>query len=232
MQHDDARLPERASSDVDLIFGACISGKSTNILQGRSNNLSENGFIHDGDTVETGVIFSSWVFSSLFSCVAWVQESGFEVNEDPTEKLKDNVEDLGNTLNEFSGVQEASAGILEPIYQLAEFMAFPAFYWVAFALMVAGVVSFAGQLVFSKFFLLFKMNLNVKEILADALGLLISLVGLVLTTQAATQNSGFPDNAIAVVSATAVGAIVGLVFYWWGQTMEFQAARKTEKPQS
>jgi high-affinity Fe2+/Pb2+ permease len=72
------------------------------------------------------------------------------------------------------------------------------------------------------------MNLNVKEILADALGLLISLVGLVLTTQAATQNSGFPENAIAVVSATVVGAILGLVFYWWGQKMEFLAARKIE----
>lgn len=158
-----------------------------------------------------------------------MQESGFESSEDPTEKLKDNVEDLGNTLNEFSSVQEASAGILEPIYQAAEFIAFPSFYWIAFALMVAGVVSFAGQLVFTKFFLLFKMNLNVKEILGDTLGLLISLVGLVLTTQAATQNSGFPENSIAVVSATAVGSIVGLVFYLWGQKQEFQAARKIEE---
>ena len=180
--------------------------------------------------MDYGVVFSSWVVSSLFSCVSWVQEGGLTRSEEPTEKLKDNVEELGNTLNEFSTVQDASAGILDPIYRAAEFMAFPSFYWIAFALMVAGVVCFAGQLVFTKLFLLFKMNLNIKEVLGDALGLLISIVGLVLTTQAATQNSGFPENAIAVVSSTAVGAILGLVFYWWGQKQEFQAARKIETP--
>jgi uncharacterized membrane protein YebE (DUF533 family) len=97
--------------------------------------------------------------------------------------------------------------------------------------MVAGVVSFAAQLVLSKFFLLFKLSINLKEILSDALGLLISVVGLVLTTQAATQNSNFPESAVAVVSATAVGAVAGLVFYWWGQQQEFKAARRIPKQQ-
>lgn len=182
--------------------------------------------------MEVGVIFSSWVMSSVYSCVRWVQDAGSETGQDTvensTEKLKDNVEELGNTLNEMSTVQDASAGILEPIYQAAEWMAFPSFYWIAFALMVAGVVSFAGQLVFAKLFLLFKASFDIKEILGDALGLIISVVGLVLTTQAATENSGFPDNAIAVVSATAVGALLGIVFYWWGQKQEFKAARNAD----
>ena len=90
--------------------------------------------------------------------------------------------------------------------------------------MVAGVVSFAFQLVIGKFFLLFKLSLNIKEILSDLLGVVISLVGLVLTTQAATQNSDFPQNAAAVLSASAVGAVVGLVFFWWGQSLEHKAA--------
>ena len=144
------------------------------------------------------------------------------------EKLQDSVQDIASTLNESEAVQNVSAGILEPIYNLAEFMELPAFYWVAFALMVAGVVSFAAQLLLSKFFLLFKLSLNVKEILGDLLGLLISLVGLVLTTQAAAQNSTFPESSVAVVSAAVVGAIVGFVFYLWGQQTEFKAARRVE----
>lgn len=139
-------------------------------------------------------------------------------------RLKDQVQEIGQTLNESGQVQEISKGILNPIYQLAEYIDIPTFYWLAFAVMVAGVVSFAFQLVFAKLLLLFKGSLNIKEILSDALGLVISLLGLVLTTQAATQNSDFPQSPLAVVSAAAVGALVGLVFYWWGQKQEFQAA--------
>ena len=112
--------------------------------------------------------------------------------------------------------------------------------------MVAGLVSFAAQLLLSKFFQLFKLSLNLKEILGDLLGLLISVVGLVLTTQAAAQNSTFPENAIArskapsthpsllalrvaVVSSAIVGAVLGLVFCWWGQQQEFSAARSRSK---
>ena len=52
--------------------------------------------------------------------------------------------------------QEVSTSILDPIYRAAEFMAFPWFYWVAFMLMVTGVVAFALQLVFTKFLLMFR----------------------------------------------------------------------------
>ena len=61
------------------------------------------------------------------------------------------------------------------------------------------------------------------EILTDGLGLVVSLVGLVLTTQAATENSSFTSSASAVLSAAAVGAIAGFVFYLRGQRQELQA---------
>jgi len=140
-----------------------------------------------------------------------------EAVQDVPEKLKDQVGEIGKTIDTVPVVQEASAGILQPIYQAAEYIAFPAFYWIAFALMTAGVISFAGQLLFSKLFLLFRLHLNIKEIMSDILGLLISAVGLVLTTQAATENSNFTESPIAVVSAAAVGVIVGFIFYLWGQ---------------
>ena len=149
------------------------------------------------------------------------------------EKLENQVRDIGKTLNESETVQEVSAGILQPIYQAAEWIGFPAFYWIAFAVMVAGVISFAGQLVFAKFFLLFCGRLNIREIAADTLGLAISAIGLILTTQAATQNSEFTRSPAAVVSAAVVGGLAGLVFYWWGQREEFDAARGVagrEKP--
>lgn len=119
--------------------------------------------------------------------------------------------------------QEGSAGILSPIYRLAEAFSFPAFHWIAFALMVAGVVSFALQLTLGKLMVLARLSISITEILSDVLGLVVSLVGLVLTTQAAAENSSFTSSAAAVLSATAVGAITGFVLYLWGQRQELQA---------
>jgi ABC-type multidrug transport system fused ATPase/permease subunit len=164
---------------------------------------------------------SSLVAVSWMSLLSWMQ-----ADEDLSNKLQKHAEEIGQTLNENEAVQEVSAGVLQPIYQLAEYISFPAFYWIAFALMAAGVVSFALQLVLGKFFLLFKMSIDFKEILSDLLGLAISLIGLVLTTQAATQNSSFPENPSMVLSATAVGVVVGFVFYWWGQSQEFRAVKQ------
>lgn len=177
----------------------------------------------------------------LIVVAGWSQEIGTTSQEttqdaaqtqtdgDLKDTLADTAKEVENRLNQSETVQEASAGILKPIYQLSEYLTFSSFYWVAFTLMVAGVVSYALQLVLGKFFLLFKLSLNIKEILSDTLGLLISLIGLVLTTQAATQNSSFSNNAAAVVSATLVGVLVGLVFYWWGQSLEHQAARRIKE---
>ena len=61
---------------------------------------------------------------------------------------------------------------------------------------------------------------------SDLLGLVISLLGLVLTTQAATENSTFTSSPAAVLSAAVVGALAGLIFYVWGQSTEFAAARR------
>jgi hypothetical protein len=177
------------------------------------------------------VFLSNLVGSAWLTSVSLVQDADVPVSEGVADSSSapEKIKELGESLNQTQAVQDVSAGILEPIYNLAEFMAFPSFYWVAFALMVAGVVSFAGQLVFTKLILLFKLNLNIKEILGDLLGLVVSLTGLVLTTQAATQNSTFPENSIAVVSAAAVGVLLGFVFYLWGQKQEFHAARRIPK---
>jgi hypothetical protein len=52
----------------------------------------------------------------------------------------------------------------------------------------------------------------------------ISLVGLVLTTQAAAENSTFTQSPASVLSATAAGAAVGYLFYRWGKAQELAAA--------
>ncbi|MDZ4688599.1 MAG: hypothetical protein SH850_26295 [Planctomycetaceae bacterium] len=119
--------------------------------------------------------------------------------------------------------QEITAGILQPIYKLAEQLAFPMFHWIAFAVMATGVVSYALQLVLAKLVVLSRMGFSPAEILSDTLGLVISLIGLVLTTQAAAENSTFTQSPAAVLSATAVGVIAGFIFYRWGQAQEVQA---------
>jgi len=55
---------------------------------------------------------------------------------------------------------------------------------------------------------------------------------LVLTTQAATENSTFTESPAAVLSATAAGAIVGIILYWWGQSQEVQAVEGRKKQKS
>jgi hypothetical protein len=139
--------------------------------------------------------------------------------DEPMQKLDDVVEQV----NQSAEAQNVKTNILAPIYRLAESFSFPAFYWLAFAVMVTGVVSFALQLVLAKLVVLSKFSLSPTEILSDALGLVVSLIGLVLTTQAATENSGFTTSAFAVISATVVGALLGILFYIWGQRQELQA---------
>lgn len=157
-----------------------------------------------------------------------------EVNQPPADApenraITERVEEFAEHVDQDARAQEAKAGILRPIFQVAEFLAFPGVHWVAFALMVAGVVSFSLQLVLAKLIVLFKMGLSFTEVLSDALGLAISVVGLVLTTQAAAKSSNFAESAAMVLSATIVGAIVGLVFYWWGQSQELHAVEGRKK---
>lgn len=142
----------------------------------------------------------------------------------PTASAEAKVKEIAERVNQDKNAQEASAGILKQIYVLAEKMESPFFHWVAFALMVTGVVSYALQLVLGKLLVLVRMSLSPSEILSDALGLLMSLVGLVLTTQAAAQNSTFTQNPAAVLSATGVGAVLGFLFFRWGTKQEISAA--------
>ena len=149
-----------------------------------------------------------------------------------TEQVKESAEKIAKTLDEDPRAKTAAAGVLQPIYLVAENLAFPAFHWLAFALMTAGVVSFALQLVLGKLVVLMRMGFSLGEILSDAFGLSISVIGLVLTTQAAAENSTFTQSAAAVLTATAIGSLAGIVLYWWGQTHELQAAagRSLPKP--
>jgi hypothetical protein len=142
-----------------------------------------------------------------------------------TEDAKEKVEELAKEVDRSPKAKEISAGILQPIYQLAEQLSFPLFHRIAFAVKATGVVSYALQLVLGKLVVLAKMGFSPAEILSDAHGLMISLVGLVLTTQAAAENSTFTQSPFAVISAAAVGVIVGFVFYLWGQAQEVQAAK-------
>lgn len=140
------------------------------------------------------------------------------------ETAKTQVTEIAEKVNQDDRAQKVSAGILDHIYQLAERLSFPMYHWVAFALMVSGVISFALQLTLGKLFVLAKMSISPSEILGDVQGLVISLVGLVLTTQAAAENSTFTQSPASVLSATAVGVVVGYLFYRWGKAQELAAA--------
>jgi hypothetical protein len=181
-------------------------------------------------------------FALLFAAPVLAQEAAppppadhtVETVKDETGKIvdetKESVDKIGKTIDADPRAKEASAGLLTFIYKIAEQLSFPAFHWLAFAIMVAGVVSYAFQLVLGKLALLFRGSLNISEILSDAKALVISVVGLVLTTQAAAENSTFTQSPFAVLSSAAVGAIVGLVFYRWGQRQELEAAIGRSRP--
>lgn len=163
------------------------------------------------------------------------EQSTIEKVEDAASKMasqtEEKLEELAKTVDKDPVAQKTAAGILQPIYQVAEFLAFPAFHWVAFALMSAGVFSFVLQLLLGKLIVLLRMGFSFKEIASDVVGLAISVVGLVLTTQAAAENSSFTQSPAAVISATIVGGIVGIILYFWGQAQELQAAAGRSIPQ-
>ena len=150
-----------------------------------------------------------------------------------TEKLatqaKEEVEKISGVVDQDPRAQTAAAGILQPIYLVAEKMSFPAFHWIAFALMSAGVVSYALQLALGKLVVLSRLGFSLKEIVSDGIGLAISVVGLVLTTQAAAENSTFTHSPTAVLSAAGSGVVVGIILYFWGQSQELQAAAGRSK---
>jgi ABC-type multidrug transport system fused ATPase/permease subunit len=149
--------------------------------------------------------------------------SAVDEAEAAADKAADEFDKVVEQVDQSQQAQEVKTSILAPIYQLAEKFSFPVFHWLAFAAMVTGVVSFALQLVLGKLVVLSRMSLSPTEVLSDALGLAVSLVGLVLTTQAATENSTFTTSAFSVISATVAGLVLGVIFYVWGQRQELQA---------
>lgn len=158
-----------------------------------------------------------------------VPAEGGEQAKPTVDAAQDELEEITGRVNQSEQAQRVRAGILTPIYSLAETFSFSAFHWVAFAAMVAGVLSFALQLTLGKLVVLSRSGFSPSEILSDALGLAVSLIGLVLTTQAATENSNFTASAFAVISSTCVGGIAGFVFYIWGQRQELQAVAGRKK---
>jgi len=152
-------------------------------------------------------------------------EQAKETAESVAQATSEKVGEIAEQVDQSQQAQEARAGILKPIYILAEYCSFPTFHWVAFTLMVAGVVGYGLQLTLGKLMVLANRGFSLKEILSDAITLIISLLGLVLTTQAATENSSFTESAFAVLSATGVGGLVGFMLYVWGQRQELQAVK-------
>jgi hypothetical protein len=149
--------------------------------------------------------------------------------EEVQKKVGQKIDDVAERVNQYPAAQEASKNILKSIYDVAEYLSFSSFHWIAFALMVAGLVSFALQLVLGKLFALLQFHFSPIEIMSDGLGFLISAIGLVLTTQAATENSNFTESPALVLSAVVVGVLLGLVFYVRGQTQEFREAREVRR---
>lgn len=144
-------------------------------------------------------------------------------------KAEAKAEEIAEKVNQDERAQKAAAGLLGKIYLLAESLNFSSFHWFAFALMASGVVSFALQLVLGKLALLFHGSLNIKEICSDAVGFVISTVGLVLTTQAAAENSEFTHSPAAVLSAAIAGIVLGFTLYRWGQHQELNAVKGKSK---
>jgi len=184
-----------------------------------------------------GLLVAFGVIGSAYSApdLGQVQDQARQIASDAFQKAgelgkqaRTEVDKVAAAVEQSAQAKELTAGLLQPIYQLAEAMSFPMFYWLAFALMLAGVVGFGLQLVLGKLVVLVNAGFDLSEIVSDAIVLAISLIGLILTTQAATQNSTFTQSPISVLSSAIVGIVVGVVLYIWGQTHELDALEGRE----
>jgi ABC-type multidrug transport system fused ATPase/permease subunit len=197
-----------------LVFGiTCVAWQSATAQEkNESGQQNQSGQAEQGEPVEQQ------------------NEKDDKSLQDKAEDLKDQanekLDEVKKSVDESEGAKDAAESILNPIYKLVEsFGKFSSFYWVAFALMSAGVVSYAFQLILGKLFMLAKGRFSFAEVLSDALGLVISVVGLGLATQAATENSTFTNSAFAVLSSAIVGLIVGIIMFVWGVRLESRASR-------
>jgi len=139
------------------------------------------------------------------------------------------VTDMTESLDQNQRIRNASTRLLQPIYDASKFTTSQRFYWIAFALTSAGVISYSLQLVLSKLLLLTKGSINLREILSDGVGFAVSAIGLILVTQAATDHESFADSPTSVLSAASVGILAGLILYRWNQREEVNALRGRRK---
>jgi hypothetical protein len=144
-------------------------------------------------------------------------------SEQLVQQASESIKQMASNVDDSAQAQQFSAGLLQPIYMLAESLEFSAFHWLAFMFMVAGTIGFGLQLVLGKLVALTRSGFSVTEIISDAIGFVVSGVGLVLTTQAAAQNSTFTTSPFAVLSSAALGLVLGILLYIWGQRQELQA---------
>ncbi len=150
-------------------------------------------------------------------------EEPFPMADGIVEDASRRVRDVARTLDRNETVQEASRGLLDPIYDFSLSTTSPEFYWAGFALTSAGIISYSLQLVLSKLLLLFRGSINLREIVSDAVGLAISAIGLILVTQAAIDHESFADSPSSVLSAASVGIVAGLILYRWNHREESDA---------
>ncbi len=163
---------------------------------------------------------------ALSSANVPVGDGALSTNDGDPDTIGEKLDAVTEQVNTSGAAQDATENILTPIREIGEvIVGIPGFYWIAFAMMAAGFVSFLLQLVLGKLIMLARFHFSLTEIMSDTLGLLVSSIGLVLLTQAATSTGHLTNSPAAVLSASIVGAFFGLIFYFRGQTQELREAR-------
>ncbi len=159
------------------------------------------------------------------------QETGIQAEKSrlPGVSTGEQLDEITEQLDNNPAAQKARESLIGWIYRAAEYLSFPAFYWVAFASMIAGLVSYGLQLVLGKLVMLIQFHFSLTEILSDGLGFVISALGLILTTRAAADHSEFISSPAQVLSAAVAGLLIGFVFYIRGQTQEYREAREIRR---
>ena len=133
------------------------------------------------------------------------------------------IDEVVEQVDQSEQAQNVKSNILAPIYSLAERFSFPAFHWLAFAVMVTGVVSFALQLVMGKLVVLSRFSLSPTEILSDVLGLAGKSHRFGAHDPGRDGKLQLHLERVFRALGHRGGRDTGIVFYVWGQRQELQA---------
>lgn len=180
---------------------------------------------HAGQMVSNVQNKASELANATMEKAGQLKDATMEQAEALKQQAQAKFDETAKRIEQSEQAKKLTAGLLNWIYQLAELLSFSAFHWLAFGLMVAGVVSWGLQVVLGKLILISSGNFDYREVISDVTVLAISLIGLVLTTQAAAENSSFTQSSVAVLSSAVVGIIFGIMLYRWGQAQEVEAAK-------